>query len=456
MRKIFIFAGNSTNEREATSYLNSHFIDMTEAQQTILLRDEIVAELRSRNIQVLAVPEDLDLDSAIKWINLRSSREDLALAIHADTSSHPILRGATVFYVANNSERKQHAESLLLLLMRRLPQVFSRGTKPDTASELGSLSFCRRVIIPSLLIKVAVLTNAEDLSLTINYRRKMALGLVDGLVGWMRELDRVYSNSTQNAIGFNNYPPINIELNGRVYEERGILINGNAYIPIDLADRLGIDLANNKDVRLVKDRSIIYFNAIVLRDRHISVTWEADFNTILLRSILPLSSIALDRIMGNGNTSEVQLIVFLRSNHEEALELYPELPKYYREEGAIEGVNYDIAFCQMCLETDFLRFGKEIDPNTNNFASLGDLNGLEAGAIFEERRLGVRAHIQHLKAYASLEPLVQELIDPRFYLIKRGIASTIDKLSGRWSADLNYGYKLLAIVRRLYESAGLI
>ncbi|MEH2168652.1 MAG: cell wall hydrolase, partial [Nostoc sp.] len=75
---------------------------------------------------------------------------------------------------------------------------------------------------------------------------------------------------------------------------------------------------------------------------------------------------------------------------------------------------------------------------------------------FPSARIGVRAHVQHLKAYASLEPLVQEVVDPRFRFVTRGIAPLIDQLSGRWSADLDYGTKISAMLKRLYESAGLL
>jgi hypothetical protein len=61
-----------------------------------------------------------------------------------------------------------------------------------------------------------------------------------------------------------------------------------------------------------------------------------------------------------------------------------------------------------------------------------------------------------LKAYASLEPLVQEVVDPRFRFVTRGIATLIDQLSGRWSADLDYGARISAMLKRLYESAGLL
>ncbi|MEL7244228.1 MAG: cell wall hydrolase, partial [Cyanobacteria bacterium J06573_2] len=75
---------------------------------------------------------------------------------------------------------------------------------------------------------------------------------------------------------------------------------------------------------------------------------------------------------------------------------------------------------------------------------------------FPSARVGVRAHIQHLKAYASLEPLAQENVDPRFRFVTRGIAPLVTDLSGRWEADLQYGDKIVALVKRLYESAGLL
>jgi hypothetical protein len=160
--------------------------------------------------------------------------------------------------------------------------------------------------------------------------------------------------------------------------------------------------------------------------------------------------------MGRGKTSNVHLVVFLRKNHEQALNAFPDLPKFYREEAEIEGVNHDIAFCQMCLETGFLNFGGDVKPEQNNFGGLGDVGGGVEGAHFRSPRLGVRAHIQHLKAYASQEPLVQELVDPRFRFVPRGIAPRIDQLSGRWAADLKYGKRILAILKRLYELAELM
>ncbi|MBG1267172.1 hormogonium tapered terminus morphoprotein TftA [Nostoc sp. WHI] len=422
----------------------------TEAKEMILLRDLIVTELRARNIEILAVPDDLSAAQTITWINSRGRRGDVALEIQSDTANSPSVRGASVFYIVNNSDRRSNAEQVLLGLLRRVPQLPNRGVKPDTDSGLGKLAFCRQTTLPALLMQVGFLSNPEDRALLQTRRRDFALGIVDGLVSWSRVIDPTGTPAEAN------YPPINININGQNYSEQGVLVNGNAYIPIDLVDRLRIDLTKTANVNRITYRKIVYIKAIELRDFNVAVTWDVSTRTVTLRSNLIVCSGQIDRIISNGNTSEMQLQLFLRNNNENALVKFPDIPKLYQQEARTEGVNYDIAFCQMCVETGFLRFGSDIRPEQNNFAGLGAIGGGSEAASFPSATIGVRAHIQHLKAYANLEPLVGEEVDPRFRFVTRGIAPLIDQLSGRWSADLDYGARITAIVKRLYESAGLL
>ena len=459
MGRIFISAGHGGDEggrRDPGALAGG----TTEAQQMILLRDRVIPELRSRGFEVLAVPDDLGLRASIQWINARARRDDVALEIHADAFSNPNVRGASVFYIANNDERKKHAELMLLSLLRRVPQLPSRGAKPDTATAVGSLGFARQISIASLLMEVGFLTNPDDRALIINNRREMALGLADGLAAWSRDVSGISPTPAPSPqptpTPTPTNPVINIKINNQDYDEQGILINNNAYIPIDLVDRLRVDLSQNSDIRLVQYQGIVYVKAIELREYNITIGWDASTRTVILRSILQICPGQIDRIMGHGNASEVQLMMFLKTNNENSLNDFPDVPKLYREEAAVEGVNHDIAFCQMCLETGFLRFGNDVKSSQNNFAGLGAVGGGAKGAAFPSARIGVRAQIQHLKAYASLEPLVQELVDPRFRFVTRGVAPTIAQLSGRWAADLSYGSKIMAMIRRLYESANLL
>ncbi len=298
-------------------------------------------------------------------------------------------------------------------------------------------------------MELGFLTNPEDKILMQSRRGDIALGIADGLATWIRH--RV-EPPTPAPITFR---PISINLNGGIYGEEGVLINGNAYIPIDLVDRLGIDLSSIPGVRRVAYKNIVYVKAIELRDFEVSVSWDHANQAVVLRSnVRPPGQI--DRIMGSGIATEVQLMMFLRSNNQNALTAFPDLAKLYREEATVEGVNYDLAFSQMCLETNFLRFSEDILSTQNNFGGLAAVGGNTDSASFASARIGVRAHIQHLKAYACTEPLVQELVDRRFRFVTRGIAPEVAQLGGRWAADVQYGSKIIALVRRLFEIAGLL
>ncbi len=457
MGRIFVWSGYRGEETARIVEPVTIARRITQIQEIIFLADRLILELQARGCQVFEVPNELSLSASIEWINRRCLPGDVALAIDTNSFSDPNLWGTSIFYITNNIERKKHAELMLLLLMHRLPQIPNQGTKPDIAAQMGSLSFCRQTLVPSLLMKIGFLTNSDDLDIRLDCHREIALGIADGLIAWSREVSGVEPNELEIELEIpSTYPLINIRLNDRDYPEVGIVVNGNAYLPIDLVDRLGIYLTESPSVRLVEYQGVVYTPAIELRQYNLSVVWNNANRALHLYSILPIDRTQIDRIMGYGNTSEKQLFEFLEVNNENAALDFSDLPKIYQQEASIEGVNYDIAFCQMCLETGFLGFAEDILLDENNFARLGAIGETRQFATFSSSRIGVRAQIQHLKAYASREPLVQELVDPRFHLVTRGVAPLVSGLSGRWSADLCYGDKIMAILRRLYESANLL
>lgn len=156
-------------------------------------------------------------------------------------------------------------------------------------------------------------------------------------------------------------------------------------------------------------------------------------------------------IMGRGLVSPEYLAAFLLDANPQADRAFvEELARIYVEESAIEGVNHDVAFAQMSLETGFLRFGNLVMPDQNNFAGLGATGPGQPGLRFPDARTGVRAQIQHLKAYATDAPLNLELVNPRFFLVRRGSSPTINGLAGTWAEDPLYAEKIKSILERLY------
>lgn len=125
------------------------------------------------------------------------------------------------------------------------------------------------------------------------------------------------------------------------------------------------------------------------------------------------------------------------------------------EEAQAEGVRAEVVFAQCMLETGFLKYGGDVLPNQYNFAGIG-ATGAVHGASFENVRVGVRAHVQHLKAYASLDGLTQQCVDPRFNLVARGCAQYVEWLGMKenpkgygWASAKNYGPNIVNMVRNL-------
>lgn len=410
----------------------------------ILLRDMVIAELRAQGLNAVLVPDTLSANGTLNWINARCRSEDVALELHTGVFPGSSLRGSAVFYLAGNEVRKTHAEQVLIKLRQAVPALPSRGVKPDTEFPTGRAPFVRQLGCPSLLMEVIVITNSADLSLLQTQRRDFAIGIADGLREWSR--------SVEGQPIPDEFPTIAINVNGQDYPEPGIIIMDNAYVPIDLVDKLGLDLADLTDVRRVTYGNVVYIKAIDLRNYGIQVEWQASTRTVILRSefVLPFCPGSMDRIMARGATTTEQLRAFLSIVNPGAASQFSDLPRLYREEAVVESVNYDIAFCQMLVETNDLTATQIIAQN--NFGGIGSATGGTVGASFPSAQVGVRAQIQHLKAYASVEPLVLRVVDPRFDFVRRGVAPLVHMLSGRWNSDPNYGEKIMAYVRRLYDS----
>ena len=120
------------------------------------------------------------------------------------------------------------------------------------------------------------------------------------------------------------------------------------------------------------------------------------------------------------------------------------------EEACAEGVHPEVVFCQSMIETGWLRFGGSVKAEQCNFAGIGAVSTSASGTSFPDVRTGVRAQVQHLKAYASLSPLNKACVDPRFNLVERGCAPLLTDLDGRWAVPGDgYGNRIYRLVSEL-------
>ncbi len=155
-------------------------------------------------------------------------------------------------------------------------------------------------------------------------------------------------------------------------------------------------------------------------------------------------------IMGGAVATQEQCVRYLlKHNPNPKLNVSPqELVSYYYEEGSRTGIRPDIAFAQALKETGYFRYGGTVIPAQNNYCGLGTTSATVQGAYFATPRLGVKAHIQHLLAYASVEPPQDNIVDPRYDLVRRSYGSNTltqwKDLNGRWAVPgVGYGQSIL-------------
>jgi len=161
-------------------------------------------------------------------------------------------------------------------------------------------------------------------------------------------------------------------------------------------------------------------------------------------------------VMGGERTTFDRFYSHITSKNPDLDEYYARrLFESYETECAAEGVSPVVALSQMIHETDYLLFTGAVRPTQYNYAGLGSTSEGTPGLNFGTMDRGVRAHVQHLKAYGTEDPLVGELLDPRFRYVARGSAPTVMALAGKWAMDPEYGRKILAHAHRLIVSAGL-
>lgn len=131
------------------------------------------------------------------------------------------------------------------------------------------------------------------------------------------------------------------------------------------------------------------------------------------------------------------------------------------EEAVAEGVSPELLFAQTMKETGWLRFGGDVKVTQFNFGGISATGGGAGGASFASVREGLRAQVQHLRAYADPSvtqgKLANPLVDPRFAYVRKGSARYVEHLGIKenpqgvgWAAAQGYGTSLAAMMNGIF------
>ena len=172
-------------------------------------------------------------------------------------------------------------------------------------------------------------------------------------------------------------------------------------------------------------------------------------------------------IMGKSSVTVEQMVEYFNSS----LEKYPAealskggadsietFCQMFYDEASAEGIRPEVPFVQTMKETGWLQYGGDASIEQFNFAGLGTTGGGVAGNSYPDVRTGIRAQIQHLKAYATADALAQECVDERYEYVTKGSAPYVEWLGQQenpegygWATADNYGYSIVDMISKLKQ-----
>lgn len=172
-------------------------------------------------------------------------------------------------------------------------------------------------------------------------------------------------------------------------------------------------------------------------------------------------------IMGKSSVTVEQMVSYFQSGNlpypaeqlskggADSIETFCQM---YYDESMAEGVRPEVAFVQTMKETGWLQYGGDSSVEQFNFAGLGTTGGGVPGNSYPDVRTGIRAQIQHLKAYATADALAQECVDDRYEYVMKGCAPYVEWLGQKenpdgqgWATAENYGYSIVEMIHAMNQ-----
>lgn len=175
--------------------------------------------------------------------------------------------------------------------------------------------------------------------------------------------------------------------------------------------------------------------------------------------LLPERGDHMTNIQGTAVATVLQMQSYITRVNPKVAQSVLDMVPHYISEGETEGIRGDIAFAQSCLETGNFAFsGSAVSLNQNNFAGIGVTSNGMKGESWSNPQEGIRAQIQHLKAYATVSPLNNDCVDNRYKYVDKGCAPYVEWLGIQenpkkkgWAAGKDYGIKILNILNTIIK-----
>jgi len=164
-------------------------------------------------------------------------------------------------------------------------------------------------------------------------------------------------------------------------------------------------------------------------------------------------------VVGYKEVTSEQLVSLFTSRDSAKTEKATRLAALYIKYGKLFNIRADIAWAQMCHETDFLEYTGDVKPEQNNFCGMGAVSTGVPGDSFATEELGVIAHFAHLAWYYypdHVNEYCSNQYDPRHFENKHYRYTgdtTLDFLNGRWAPGATYTDKIILFANEIWQSS---
>ncbi|MGM0827454.1 MAG: N-acetylmuramoyl-L-alanine amidase [Bacillota bacterium] len=418
----------------------------------LIVRDYLLANYNVNILMTRTGNQTLSLTDRSNLAN--RSKPDFFLSIHHNAG------GGTGFesYVYNGKVSSQTLTYQRIIHEEVMASVKAPYSVIDRGKKRANFHVLRETTMSSLLLEILFVDNPKDVALlnNANFRNTVAVSIARGVAKALglpaiideKELFKVIAGSFTKRDNADN----------RVNElkRKGInsfidtaVISGKTYYRVQtgaFAERVNAE----NQVNSLKKMGIEAFILVRVDD---NPKPPVPSPTDPPKPTQPPQPPGIQySILGTSVLRAEQLDDFARTINRDA----PNLGKFYIFYGNLYGIRGDVAYAQAIHETNYFRFTGQVKPSQNNFAGIGTTGPGNNGASFETPEEGVLAHIQHLYAYASTNPIPQgqSLVDPRFSLVTRGSAKNWTDLNGKWAVPgTTYGQSILSVFNRNIQNA---
>lgn len=228
------------------------------------------------------------------------------------------------------------------------------------------------------------------------------------------------------------------------------VIDPNKPVPVEMVDKYDhvpdsqlVQFVSNKFVDYNYEKAVSVNTGLLTSREILSNHYKATGETLIMGT----TDVSLGQMVAYYNAKSKSYPSFYQNTDAPDIETFCQL---YINECTAEGVRYDIAFCQCMKETGFLHYGGSVSISQFNFAGMGATGGGVHGCVYNSVQEGIRAHVQHLKAFASTADMVNEPVDQRWSKVRRGSAVYVEYLGINenpkhtgWATAERYGYSLM-------------